>query len=392
VRRRRWLSSLLVAAAAAALGFLALRLLWQDPNAPLLADLPVIDNVDAYAQFDDVAFLRSLDEELGDELAALGAETPDVTARLARFDAVAPETERRQWVSDLPDDERTNLLAKFNRFSELPPQRQQAMRRLHAEIAAAPDAAELQRTMLLYQEWLGGVPAAQQFELRGMPAEERIRTIGAWMTKMREDTLLTLSDEELEAFRRRLREPLDELKRSAAREMLGGENRRPPHRSGGPNLDQLRRALTTHFAAEVVRPGKFQQAVLEALPERARAPFASLSPRDKIDQFMTWMRQGEALGGQVSEAELERFFAEDLDAQTRAEMLSLPPDEMEQALRRRYRRQPGAGFGGPGPWSYRQERGDRDGPTDRNDRRPPGPRREGSKPDFGPPPRRPTQP
>jgi hypothetical protein len=368
LRRRRRLSSLLVGATAAALGFLALRLAWHDPNAPLLADLPVIDNVDVYSQVESISFLRSLDKELGDELQHLGAESPDATARLAQFDAVHAEADRDAWVRELPADERTNLLARFNRFRELPAAQQESLRRLHADLVAAPDAAPLQRTMLLYHEWLGGVPAAQQFELRAMPAPERLRTIAQWMTKMREATLLTLSTEELEAFRRRMDGPLEEMKRAAAREIDEPGMRRPPERGGrGPNLDQLRRALTVYFATGVARPGKFQQAVLEALPERAREPFESLSPREKIDQFMTWMRQGEALGGQVSEAELERFFAEDLDAATRAELLSLPPEEMQQALRRRYRRQPGAGFGGP-RWQ------DRGGP-DREDRRPPrGPR------------------
>jgi hypothetical protein len=410
VRRRRRLSTVLAAVTAAALGFLAFRLAWHDPNAPLLADLPVIDNVDVYSQIENVAFLRSLDKALGAELQQLGAESPDVTARLARFDAVRPAAQRDRWVRALPDDQRTNLLAKFNRFSELPPAEQDAMRRLHAELVAAPDAAQLQRTMLLYHEWLGGVPPAQQFELRTMPTPERVRTIGAWMERMREQTLLALSREELEAFRRAMRQPLEELKHSARELIDGPDKRRQPSRVGGgggggpPNVDQLRRALTIHFAAGVARPGKFQEAVIAALPERAREPFDSLSPRDKIDQFMTWMRQGEALGGEVSEAQLEEFFANELDAQTRAELLSLPPDEMEQALRRRYRRQPGPGFGGP--WGARDDRHDHDGPGGpgpggprRDDRGPPPdrdhsrgfgpPRHEGDRPrpDFGPPPR-----
>src|SRR5215213_1100519 len=93
------------------------------------------------------------------------------------------------------------------------------------------------------------------------------------------------------------------------------------------------------------KSGEFQDAVLEALPERTHEAFKSLQPRQKIERIMTWLRQSETLQGEVSQEALERFFAEDLDAETRAELLSLPPDEMEQALRRMYRFQPGRANG-----------------------------------------------
>src|SRR5215207_4761082 len=63
VQRRRWLSTVLAACAAAALGFLVFRLAWQGSDRVLLADLPVVDNVDVYTQFDSPVFIRSLQEE-----------------------------------------------------------------------------------------------------------------------------------------------------------------------------------------------------------------------------------------------------------------------------------------------------------------------------------------
>ena len=64
--------------------------------------------------------------------------------------------------------------------------------------------------------------------------------------------------------------------------------------------------------------------MLQALPERTHEAFKSLEPRQKIDRIMTWLRQSESLQGEVSQEALERFFAEELDAETRAELLSLP--------------------------------------------------------------------
>jgi hypothetical protein len=104
---------------------------------------------------------------------------------------------------------------------------------------------------------------------------------------------------------------------------------------------------------------------------------------------LAWRRQAEALQGQVSEQELERFFAEELDTETRTQLLSLPPGEMQQSLRRLYRRQPGREFEGPaawGRWPGREGRGpagprqwDRDGPPPWQ-QGPPGERRRGRPP------------
>ncbi len=46
--------------AAAAAGFLVIRLLWPEPNGPLLRDLPVLENLEAYRQTPDLEFLKQL--------------------------------------------------------------------------------------------------------------------------------------------------------------------------------------------------------------------------------------------------------------------------------------------------------------------------------------------
>jgi hypothetical protein len=145
------------------------------------------------------------------------------------------------------------------------------------------------------------------------------------------------------------------------------------------------------FATGVARPGEFQRALIEALPERTHQAFQALPPREKVERFQTWMRQAEAQRGEISQAELERFFAEDLDGESRAELLSLPPGEMQQALRRLYRRQPGQGVGAPWTWGWRDGRVGRRGPggpgrPDWSDRRPPdrdGPGRARPRDEFG---------
>jgi hypothetical protein len=158
-----------------------------------------------------------------------------------------------------------------------------------------------------------------------------------------------------------------------------------------------RRELTNRLIPGPAYSEPFYQAVLAALPQRTRVPFDQLPRRDKVERFLTWMRQYAASLGEVSQQDLERFFAEELDVRTRAALLSLPPGEMEQALRWHYRRQLNADapgrwwFGGPdgrqgwnGPWP--------DGPPRRGPGGPPG---DFGPPQFGPPqdrpPRRPPE-
>ena len=368
VQRRRRLSSVLAACVAAALGFLVFRLAWQGPDRALLADLPVVDNVDVYAQFDSPTFIRSLQQELGDDLNELGCKPCQAPERMERLKVVSDAEGRDEWLNQLDDEERTNLRAKYNRFRQLPVDEQNRMRKLHGQIAEEPDAERLQQAMLVYSDWLGGLPPARQFELRTMqPPEERIRTIERWVDEMRDDAVLTLSDEELRRFVRRIREPLEDLQRDAMRAASkadGGRGRHP--------MNQIPNDMMRRVASGMSGPGEFQDAVLQALPDRTREAFKSLEPRQKIDRIMTWLRQSESLQGEVSQEALERFFAEDenLDAETRAELLSLPPDEMEKALQRMYRFQPGRGNGKPWAWG-KGERGD--GPHGRDGREGRGP-------------------
>ena len=364
-RRRSRLGTWLTAAAAAALGVLVVRLAWQNPERMLLTDLPVIDNVDVYSQVDRPDFLRMLQTELGSQLEELGGRAGVAPDGVDRMHAVSQVDLRDEWLSELNPAERTDLRAKFNRFRELPSAERKRLRELHEQIADAPDANELQRSMFVYHEWLRGLPPARQFELRHMPMEDRVRTVRQWASDMRDDTLFTLSEEELKRFVRKMRVPLSELMRSAAKDMLNSPDPRLNNRFPAAMGPGLQGVLARQFATGVVRPGKFQSALIDAIPERTRDAFEQLPPREKVERVMTWVRQAESLQGEVTQEELERFFAEELDPETRAELLSLPPGDMQQALRRLYRRQPGRGFGGPGMWGRRERGEGRRGPEGR---------------------------
>lgn len=63
LRRRQWLRAGGSLVAAAAAGFLAVALLWPDPDGQWLRDLPVLENLDEYRQIDNIEFLRMLCDE-----------------------------------------------------------------------------------------------------------------------------------------------------------------------------------------------------------------------------------------------------------------------------------------------------------------------------------------
>src|SRR5689334_14152761 len=62
-QRRQRLAGLISMAAALLVGFAIGHQVWPDPNQKLLADLPVLENLDLYYQVDDIAFLRELVRE-----------------------------------------------------------------------------------------------------------------------------------------------------------------------------------------------------------------------------------------------------------------------------------------------------------------------------------------
>jgi hypothetical protein len=368
-RRRRWLATLFGAAAAAAFGFLVFRLAWQNPNEALLADLPVIDNVDIYSQFQDLAFLRRLHDELGDELAAFSGDADDIEQRERHFVSIADDERGEAWLRELDDEQRTNLRAKYNRFRELSEPEQNRLRELHAAVVSAPDAEQLQRTMLAYQQWLASLPPVRQFELRNiLDIEERVARIERWANEMRDDELLTLTKDELTEFFRQIRPAIVELAEETRDDWRA-------ERRGNRELiaallghDWWRRELDDQFELRRVRQ-EFYRAVLEALPERTRPSFEALGPDERVERFRTWMRQFTACQGQVTQAELEQFFAEELDPKMQAELLSLPPGEMERRLRLMYRC-PNK-YAAQGRWSWEpndvegDEADDRDGDRDR---------------------------
>jgi hypothetical protein len=392
-RRKLALQNILLATAAVFLGLLTVRLVRENPNRTLIADLPSIQYIDIYTQFRDTDFLNKLHDQLGDSVWDTDLSEEALTEELAEFHAIADSTQRRGWITALDDDNRRALLARYNQFSALSPSEQSRLHDLHASLAAAPNSEQLQRTMLQYREWLSSLPASRQFELRDMSVDDRVSEIVNQVHRTANNPWIELSPEEARR--------LDVIEHSIRQQIMRETG--PPERG---DFGRQARDRRQGFAQQIVQyiqdhRDEWRPQIIEVLSEEHRTKFDEMSTRTQQQQIVRWFMQRRGRGNgphmfDVTQQELERFFVEKTTPADKEQLLALPRLQMQQELKRRYLHSVfGEDFGpemGPfGPPRGRGGPGQRRGPGNPGNRngfdRPPfdGPPPEGE-PDFGPPP------
>jgi len=359
-RRKRGLASGLLVAAALLVGFLGFRLLRTDPNARLLSDLPAIHYIDTYSQFKSVDFLRALRRSLDGNQWTGTQGSAELAAQIEQFQLVSTEQKRLPWLNGLTDGEKLSLRTKVNRYGDLSPDQRNQLREIHQEIVSAEDADQLQSTMLLYGQWLSGVPPNRQFELREMPLEKRVQAIALEVRKNKNLLSLKLTDQQLDTMARKIRRRMPKMRASLSEDQqkhlasLSGQRQR--------GIAMLRIAMNDQSAL-----GKqLRNIINETLTDKQQQQFEKLPHARQWFRIMGWLRgamsrdpsKGRHRG--IPEQELEEFFAKDLTVAQREELLALPLDKMHLRLERIYRGQ-GNGHG----WNRdRLDRPhDRPGPT-----------------------------
>lgn len=384
-RRRRVLLLAAIGIGVAAIGFAAFRSLVPDGNQMLLADLPVITQVDVLtlAQFKDADFLDFLNrlrqqippEELADDQAALDNEMAQLQA------AGSPSwDERQEWVEQLSPDEKADLAAKSGRFRALAPApaAQQRLVDLEREISHADNAAELERTMLAYAQWLSHRPEGEQAELRELPVDKRLDRIAQLVRREDRRAARQLSADDAKQLSKEVLAIAEERKQEFDQFMEQRRRRDPDDRQRHPAARPGARALWIiyHDLQDDQTRSDLQQRLTSGLSPQAQRHLQSLPNRWRQWQLMQWVR--DSLQPKRGPEELEKFFAEKLDYGQRERLLSLPAAEMEVELERMYvGEQLGLSdlqwwgdfgerghFGRPprGPDARPRERGRRDGP------------------------------
>lgn len=346
-RRKRKRANVLALVVTFLLGALAARIVAQNPNRDLLADLPVIQNVDLYTQFEDVEFLRDLQSRLG-EVEELAVNKQLLDERVQEFVLISDSDKRRAWIESLDDDEKTTLRGKFNRYRDLSGKRQDAIRSLHSNIASDGNQDQLVKTMYVYQQWLNELEPGEQYQLRLEAPEDRVVEAAREIRRSAYDLRFKLSDEQLRelfkqvftflaSVRKEIRSGLDpELKQMAPEDKLEAFMLSRP--------ELIRRAVQRMTKDS---PGRFRElteTITNALPDDVSKAFQELNPRQQMEKFRAWQWQlrtqveKERRPGQPGnwglplEEELEHFFVDELEPDQKERLLALPRDQMHQQL------------------------------------------------------------
>ena len=420
-RRNRKAKTALLATMMVLFGALVFRILWNNPNRRLLADLPVIHNVDIYSQFQSVEFLQQLDRLLGKGHKISESDAEQIEAKSAVFEQVSTEDGREDWLELLPDDEKIVLRAKLNRFRDLSHQKQTEMRQLHQQIVAANDREQLLTTMFRYQQWLSGLSQSQQYEYRELAASGSAIRVAREIEQAVNQQQFELTQKQLRRFFRQVRPHVQKIVEQN-KEALDKELAKMPKRDqrffrARSKPEQVMWAFQyamRHSQGHVKIMKEFNEVVVGALPEEMRESYQQLPFWEKADLMRSWLWQARSSTagdrhtgtkwhpGEITEQEFSDFFVEELEPAEKERLLALPRDKMQQQLERMMlgkmrkgdRRGP-PGWDGPPP-PHRGPRGGPgfDGPRPR--RPPPGFERPGvERRDFErdrPPRRRPPPP
>jgi len=285
-----------------------------------------------------VEFLRQLRPvaERGRWEEALGSD--ELHQRIEQLAAIGPPEQRKAWVRQLASEEKGMLRAKFDRFRSMPEQQKQRIRDLHTEVVSADDAGELQQTMFLYRLALNRLPPSLQFEMRKKPLEERIREINRRVQHQRKRSALKLTDEQLLALESKVYRRFREMRS----QMAAFQKNLPPRGQAAwkkmPDRQKfqlfLRQSQSSDNLSKTAILQEILDAVVDSLPEDARKQFLARTRRVRQARMLE-SKSGQR--GVVSEQAMEDFFAEELDAQQREQLLAMPRDAMQRELRRLYR-------------------------------------------------------
>lgn len=178
-----WLKAGVALAACALVSFVAARLIFPDPNAQLAADLPILENIDAYRSVESIEFARMLAKE------NLFPPSADASPQAANSVVDADHVAAR--VTAMTAGEKAAVASTWQKFEGvIGESERERLRALERALQQDPDQAELRRVMVRYHEWLGSLKQAQQQALRDLSDPP------ARLKRMREMILADLPDDD----------------------------------------------------------------------------------------------------------------------------------------------------------------------------------------------------
>ncbi|GIX04014.1 MAG: hypothetical protein KatS3mg113_1020 [Planctomycetaceae bacterium] len=142
-----------------------------NPEAEMLADLPLLQNLDLYLEVRDLEFVRQLQREGLFQSGENGAEenSPQDSPGVTKDHLLGVQTQealraRYRQIEKMPQSQRQRLLNNWRMFQELSPEKQRELRALHAVLHEQPETVwDLLKT---YEVWLQTLSPGQRDDLR----------------------------------------------------------------------------------------------------------------------------------------------------------------------------------------------------------------------------------
>ncbi|HRF02814.1 MAG TPA: hypothetical protein PLI18_20075 [Pirellulaceae bacterium] len=263
-------------------------------------------------------------------------------------------------VRSLPEERKETLSRRRERFDRLANDEQERLRRLHRELTRRDDARALEEVLLNYNRWLESLTSIQRAELADLTIEDRIARIKELMRLQEEQTLRDLAAsvgradiEQIGRWTNLMAERHGEVILVRIEEHRRNMPANWSRFFANPPVEPAARARWLAFAMMALPPAVIADVVSDedmatlrgSLGDQARSVLdAELTEEEQIAQVGRWLAADFAsrMRAGISSAELERFFAEELDDATRAELDQKSPQDRLERLRDLYLRR---GFG-----------------------------------------------
>jgi len=393
-RRRRWTLTGMGLLVAGLAGFAAVAWWASDRNRQLVADLPILQDLDSYRQVEDIEFLRMLrDEGLFFQMELLVLEDAETSVVARAADSLRDPTTARQTIEQMSLDEQEQLLRRQEQFASLSSDERQKIREFYDRLERASDGDELRLVMRRYHQWLSTLPPYDKVELVDLDAKDRLIPIKLLLAVEQQKQVLTQDVVGLKSWitdyasrhEGQLLEALPEM----ARVRLKKFPEQFRHSLLGFSILRLRQDAPGENGVPLAEDDLDD--LCSRLSEQTQAKLQGLSDAERWQRIQRTVdlafQQGRSntnrhLLPQAPEEELDRFFEEELTAKQRDDLLGLPGDEMRRELRKQYfEKTMGLKFPTHGP--RRGPRGRGPGPPG-FDREHQGPPRNGPRPEHPP--------
>ena len=341
-KMRGWIAA---GVTSAVIGFVMMRALEAHRTNALLADLPVIEQIDALQHVPSLEFLRGLESKnLTGEM--IKDKVP-FDREVAEFTSANSTSlpERREWVSKLSADQKADLSERARAFAEMPQssQEKERLRKLVDDIRDAPDAAELQKTLVAYGQWLSPHSAAEKQrwsdEFKKLNTAEQVDFIARQVQRDYDEAAHQLSNADVKAMHKAILDVAKEKKAALLEKLPAGD----ANKDRMANMDAAKTGPAMLFLRVAMWEDEGSDETINRLISKL-----SLAAREHWEKLPRWPR--ERRRGQLSEwirqamrpkwgpADLEKFFAssDKLTNEQRQNLLDMPKSKMQAELERLY--------------------------------------------------------